>query len=42
MMKTEQFWEEYFADLIVDCRIIVELKAVVKILNEQVAQTLGY
>jgi len=33
---------EYFPDLIVDGRLIVELKAVRQILDEHVAQTLGY
>lgn len=33
---------EYFADLVVDGRIIVELKAVRQILDEHVAQMLGY
>jgi GxxExxY protein len=33
---------DYFADLIIDGRLIVELKAVRQILDEHVAQTLGY
>ena len=33
---------EYFADLVVDGRIIVELKAVRQVLDEHVAQMLGY
>src|SRR5262249_42692656 len=33
---------EYFADLMVDGRLIVELKAIRQILDEHVAQTLGY
>jgi GxxExxY protein len=33
---------EYHTDLLVDGRLIVELKAVREILDEHVAQTLGY
>ncbi len=33
---------EYFADLLIDDRIIVELKAARSIADEHVAQTLGY
>ena len=33
---------EYFADLLVDNRLIVELKAAKAIADEHVAQTLGY
>ncbi len=33
---------EYFADLVVDDRLIVELKAVREIADEHVAQVLGY
>jgi GxxExxY protein len=33
---------QYFADLLVDHRIIVELKAAKAIVSEHVAQTLGY
>jgi len=33
---------EYFADLLVDSRLIVELKAARAIADEHVAQTLGY
>ena len=33
---------EYFTDLMVDGRLIVELKAVRQILDDHVAQTLGY
>lgn len=33
---------EYFADLLVDGRLIVELKAAKSIADEHVAQTLGY
>ena len=33
---------EYFADLVVDDRLVVEVKAAVSIANEHVAQLLGY